>query len=143
MKKILVLIGIVAVFTSCFKEPEIWNSSTVDCAGDWYVTTAIKGGDVVEAHKQIYTYNTAADDGTMFVNLTNIALIQTISKVKTHGKSFSGTDVLDIANGLVTEDGGTSKTGNVTDAIYMEVTYGGITYVIQGHRKTGFQEDEY
>jgi len=69
--------------------------------------------------------------------------------------TFKGTDGIDISqynsdavitNGKILIDAAKSKTGNVTDSIYMEVVFASQpddTYVISGHKRTRWPEDDY
>ena len=74
----------------------------------------------------------------------------------TDAESFGTVDSLDndaypvkmiIKSGKIIPDGGKSKTGVVTDSISFVVGFGddtpGFEYVVSGHRRTGFVEDDY
>jgi hypothetical protein len=56
---------------------------------------------------------------------------------------------INIMNGAIFPKGGLSKTGVVVDSIYFEMQFSddspayGTTYVVSGHRRTGFHDDEY
>jgi len=72
-------------------------------------------------------------------------------------KSFTASDSqnsaydskVNILNGKVFKNGGHSKTGVVVDSIYFEIQFNddvtpyGTTYVVSGHKRTGFTADEY
>lgn len=54
--------------------------------------------------------------------------------------------LVNIANGKVIKDGGTSKDGNPTDSIYFEIIFEDdptTTYYVSGHKRTGFLEDDF
>ncbi len=143
MKKLIYLFVAVFALSSCMKDPDIWDSSVKELAGDWFVRTYSADGDLVEDYKKLYTYNTADDNGEMWVNLKGVIKLGSTTKVNSSGMTFSGDDVYSISDGEVFNGKGVSKTGNTTDSIYMQVVKEGTTYVVSGHRKTGFPEDNY
>jgi len=143
MNKIFLLLIAVFAFTSCMEDPEIWDSSVKDLAGDWFVRTYTEDGSLVEDYKKMYTYNTAADNGDMWMNMKGIVKFGSITKVSTEGMTFEGTDVYNVFDGEVLSGKAHSKTGNVTDSIYMHVVKDGTEFIVAGHRKTGFPEDNY
>ena len=59
----------------------------------------------------------------------------------------SGFETITVEEGAIYTDGGSSKTGVVTDSIYIRVTFSddpdGDVYEYKGHRRTGFLEDDY
>jgi len=123
-------------------------------AGDWYIVFQLEGITLTNPAK-IHTFNTAANNKNEF-------WIQDFAiwgfQIKAQGSndltfaSIDGTDVSDfgedatITNGKILIDAAKSKTGNVTDSIYMEVVFEsdpGETYVIAGHKRTRWPEDDY
>ena len=143
MKRLIYLIFLVVSFSSCMEEEEIWNSSVEQLAGNYFVRTYDTTGNLLEDYKLISTYNTAADDGTMVVNLNKVIALNNTSKVQTNGITFNGSDVFTISNGQLILDAALSKAGNTCDSIYMLLNDGVIDYVVAGHRQTGFVEDNY
>lgn len=144
MKKFLIIMaGLMFAITSCTEKPDIWDSSTVECAGDWFIQFYAADGTLVESYKKIFTYNTAADNGDMWINFRNAGTTNVVTKVTTSGSTFSGSDVLTVSNGQVISGGGLSRTGVKTDSIYMQVDVSGVSYSVAGHRVTGFVEDNY
>lgn len=144
MKKILFIIAIAIAFASCTKEPEVWDSSVKYMSGDWFVKTMDSGGALVEDYKEIHCYNTADDNGDMWIDLNNVILFSATIKVNTDMMySFSGGEDLSVSEGMVELGKGVSKMGNTTDSFSMKVEKDGVVYTVEGHRKTGFPEDNY
>jgi hypothetical protein len=53
---------------------------------------------------------------------------------------------MDVLEGKIIADAGHSKTGVVTDSIYIKAVFSddpGTEYEMAGHRRTGFVEDDY
>lgn len=169
--RLIIIIGLLYLgVTSCKKETEIELGPVYPMAGEWWVTVQFDDGVNGVGHWygddyfHFMTANTAA-------NTSDELLIDDFdfweSRVKANlnlsARTFSVTDAPDlnyalddplpdpyptvtITNGQVIVGGGTSIGGNQTDSIYMEVTYSddtdGYTYIISGHKRTGFLEDE-
>ncbi|PWJ40980.1 lipid-binding protein [Sediminitomix flava] len=144
MKKLFLGLALMFSLTSCFEDPEIWDSSVVELAGDWNVRTYDSAtGDLVADYGQLLTYNTAANNGDMWLDFVTVLKIGGKSKVSTNGLTFNGDDAVSVTGGQVFKNEGRSKTGIETDSIYMEVVKGADTFIVSGHKRTGFQEDEY
>ena len=154
------------LLTSCKKElPDVENTATVSLANEWWCQLKFDGDDVYGGYfSKIYTYNTAANTNEIWIDDD---LESTISgnylwdfKVKAtadlNNLTFSanqavsavpGYDIkVNITDGKVLPGLGHSKSGNVTDSIYMKVEFEddpGNIYTIEGHARTRFVEDEY
>lgn len=63
MKKLLLSIFLVSALVSCTEEPEIWDSATLEYAGNWqFQLFSADGQDLyVDYGYALYTYNTAAN----------------------------------------------------------------------------------
>ncbi|MFY0644788.1 MAG: hypothetical protein JXR19_10015 [Bacteroidia bacterium] len=158
IKGIVMLIALVAFISSCQEEyePEMYAGHQI--AGEWYVTYNLGGTDVGHGYSTMLTFNTAANDGAQIWVSDEAHFWDFKAKVAANpeGMSFGQSDSLEnqaypvnivIKNGKVITDGGKSKTGVVTDSIYMVVGFGddtpGTEYVVSGHRRTGFVEDDF
>jgi len=113
------------------------------------VTFQIKGQPSPYGVYKISTFNTSENE-------KNVFWIKEDFQVKAEGDddlTFSLLDGKDIAGsynltsltGKIFPKLGHSKTGNVTDSIYMEFVYEGDTdvYTIKGHKRTRWPEDDY
>lgn len=157
MKNIsIALVLAVFVFSSCKKNlPDVGGTAAERVANEWWVTVKVGGVDQV-GHVKIATYNTSANNNEIWVDdLEHIWQFKVKATVDYNNLTFSANNAaneyypitVNLANGKVIEKGGHSKSGNVTDSIYMEAKFSddpaGDTYVISGHARTRFAEDDY
>ena len=154
---LLLVIFTSALFTSCDEggDPNPGGTTTKDFAGDWFITITDAAGNVEVDHALHYTYNTSANDNTMWIDDHN------------HGWSLKSKITLNLDNGTFTattqpnlNDSGTvtitegkfekgaglSKAGHKVDKISFKAVFSYdpttvLTFV--GHKRTGFLEDEY
>lgn len=159
IKSVFLLLGLVAFMSACQEEYEPEMIPGHELAGEWYVTYTIDGVDVYGVgYSTILTNNTAAADGSEIWVSDEGHFWDYKAKVpaNTEGMSFGTVDSLDntaypvkmiVKSGKVFEGGGMSKTGVATDSIYFVVGFGDdaptTEYVVSGHRRTGFVEDDY
>lgn len=154
------LIIVFSVFISCDEggDPDPGATSVVELAGDWWVIalesdgeTPAYGGDYV----QFTTYNTAADDGTMWIDDNNLWIqIKTKVSTNTSALTFSGDPnspelytqgTVTVTNGKISKATYTTPSNTVVDEIYFEAEFDwdpGTIYKFKGHKRTGFLEDE-
>ena len=158
MKKSILLAALGAIlFTSCDKNlPDVGGTTPEKLANEWWVTFTVDGDDIYGlGHTKLVTYNTAANNNEIWIDdqehtweykvkaladLNNLTFSANQATDQYHGISVN------IANGKVLPGAGRSRTGNVSDSIYMEVEFSddpGTTYVVSGHGRTRFDEDEY
>jgi hypothetical protein len=146
----------VLVLSSCKKNlPDVGGTSAQKVANEWWVTFKQGSVDLIGTHVKISTYNTAANNNEIWVDdLTNTWQFKVKAQVDYSNLTFKATAAkneyynitVDIANGKVLVGQGRSKTGNVTDSIYMEAKFSddpGTVYTLSGHARTRFSEDEY
>ena len=158
MRKLLIYTLGILLFTavSCTEEAEVWDSSTVDFAGEWWAEHSVDGNGYGMAGLQ--TYNTAADDGTEMWITDNSHFWDYKVKcpVNTADLTFGGTDLINavagydikitIKDGKILKDAAHSNSGVVVDSIYFQIEFEddpGVFYQVSGLRKTGFAEDNY
>ncbi len=171
MKKIIYSIFSISLllflFTACNDELEIWESSTGELDGNWYVSYdhSQYGVDPFNVGLTlIHTYNTAADNGQEIwltdedhfwsykvripanpQNLTFGSPDPVISIVE-------GYDIeVRIANGKVIKNAVKLPSGIMSDSIYFEIWFEDLvdatgiendTLFVSGFRQSGFMEDE-
>lgn len=160
------LVLIIGLGTSCnydtYEDPEIDYTSTYPINGEYWVQYLLDDGsgnlvDVYNGGHTILTItNDARNQGDSLVIYDNKNFWQ--FKVKaavdmktktwsvTDGYDYIWNDATTIANGKFLEGEGLSRDGNVTDSIYMEITWASDpteTFICAGVRKTGFLEDEW
>ena len=158
IKGIIALVVLLAFASSCQEEYEPVMFPAHQLSGEWYVTYTIGGVDVYNwGHTTIMTYNTANDEDSIWVtDNDHFWGYRAVVGANPEGMAFGQSDSLDnqaypvkmvVKSGQIFPDGGKSKTGVVTDSISFVVGFGddapGTEYVVSGHRRTGFVEDDY
>lgn len=71
---------------------------------------------------------------------------ENIDPIDSVQQNFEGYESVTVEEGKVIPDAGSSKTGVTVDSIYIRATFTddpGNTYEMSGHRRTGFEEDDY
>jgi Lipid-binding putative hydrolase len=154
----LALFALSFVFSSCKKTFEVGQTATVNASNGWWVTWTLGGVDVYGVgYAFISTYNTSenktdsmwVDDlgdiwdfkGKVALDYANLTFSNPLSENVDYPSEAT------ITNGKIIPKGGHSKTGVVTDSIYMEIKYSdddpANTWVISGTARTGFIDDDY
>jgi hypothetical protein len=164
-------IFIIAIFsalsftTACEKEdPEIENTATYPVSGEWWVTYQVRNAegqleDIGGGYYPFLTYNTSSNrpDSIWVSDAHSFWDFQVKAGLDLTNRSFAvneGQNVaydskVRIANGKVLVGSGVSTSGVATDSLYLEVAFDddeepfGTTYIVSGHRRTGFLEDEH
>lgn len=168
----LIALLVVTGFVACQEQYEPDMVPGHELAGEWWVET-LYGGQVVLGHERVMTYNTAAADGQTIwfddgehiwpvkVQLTGNPADLTFTGEGDNIYNIADYDTADLAapydsltpiyytakiEGKIITDGGKSKTGVVVDSIWMKASFSddpGEEYEFAGHRRTGFEEDDY
>lgn len=163
---IVFLVLTVGLGTSCnydtFEEVDIEYTSTFPINGEYYVQYLVDDGtgelvDIYNWGRTILTItNDARNQGDSIVITDNDNFwefkvkaavdMNSLTWSVNEGYDYVWNDATTITNGQFFKDQGLSRDGNVTDSIYMEITWEsdpGTTYVVAGVRRTGFLEDEW
>ncbi len=158
MKKIvLYTLGLLLITAvSCTEEAEVWDSSAVDFAGEWWAEHSDDGHGY--GMGEIMTFNTAADNGKE-IWLTDDATFwdyKVKCPIDQKNLTFSGKDLINavdgydikitITDGKILKKAARSKSGVVVDSIYYKIEFEdepGTVFEVKGLRKTGFSEDAY
>jgi hypothetical protein len=150
-------------FVSCDEggEPDPGKTTTGEFAGDWYID--ITGIPTPINHALHSTYNTAANDNSMWIDdkKNGYEIKCKISIDPTNG-TFSVKDSpnlydldtagnpkskVTITEGKIVKGGGLSKAGHTVDKITFKAYFSydppGTIIQYEGHKRTGFKEDEY
>lgn len=159
IKRILSLILLVSVLNSCKKNlPDVGATSAVSMANEWWAQLKLDGEDVYGGYyAKIATYNTAANSNEIWVDdFHGLYDFKVKATADFNNLTFSANQAesvidgynikVNITDGKIFPGLGHSKTGNVTDSIYMKVEFEddpGTIYTIEGHARTRFAEDEY
>lgn len=170
MKKIfysiLSLTLVVSLF-SCEEEAEVWDSSTLDYAGNWTVeyNHAVYGEDPFGAgFTSLFTYNTAADNGQQIwlEDAEEFWDYKVRIPVSADGMTFGSPDTIysiiedyEIAvivdSGRIVKDAVKLPSGVMADSIYFQIWFDDLAgatgieedrLLVSGYRISGFPEDD-
>ncbi len=156
--KVFFAVLICTSFTACDEggDPDPGMTNTGKFAGDWFITLTDTDGEVIVENVLHATYNTAANDNTMWIDdMENGYYIKSKFTINNDG-TFAAVDsanLLDegttvtITEGKIVKNGAVSKGGHTVDKISFRVHYSyddpGYDVLYEGHKRTGFLEDEY
>ena len=157
MKKfICIALVSMVVISACKKNlPDPGATSAVKMANEWWVTLKQGNSDLIGTHVKIATYNTSGNSDSIWVDdLENTWQFKVKAKANFDSLTFTTAQAqneyynitVNLMNGKVFPGKGKSKTGNVTDSIYMQAEFSddpGTIYTISGHARTRFAEDDY
>ena len=167
IKKIIVALFVVTTAVSCdddkgYDDYNPGSTPTQALNGEWFIDISDADGNVLAQHTLHKTYDTNDGDGTMYLSdrigpgADDFSGYYLESKVQTNvpNFTFSANDVenaadgtrVTITNGKIIKGAGHSRTGVVTDSIYFEGEFDydpGNKIIFAGHRRTGFNEDEF
>lgn len=165
MKKIFLITGVALVIglASCENEVDPGQNSLMKMSNEWWCQIYIPDGsggltDIGQGYQHFLTSNTASGrsdslfvddfDGLLelkakvFCNINDLTF--TTNGVAVLERYTDGT--VKIGNGKIFPDGGKSTSGVKVDSIYFEAEFDwdpGQIYVLAGHGRTGFAEDEH
>jgi hypothetical protein len=163
MKKATNKIAIITILffgiTSCenngYEDYEQKISTSGALNGEWYIDVIKEStGNVEVEHALHYTYD--SNDGKMFIDDRKDGwYLKGKLNVDNKNLTFNVTDEANlndlgskftITEGKILKNAGKSKTGVATDSIYFKAEFDyepGVIYIHSGHRRTGFEEDNY
>ncbi len=168
MKRIIFITTIIitmATLEACQKTKDAGSTSAVNIANEWWVTLDSVGIPDVYGigHIKITTYNTSANDNSIFVddnkngygfkikattdytNLTFSSIPLAANEYYIQG-STSFPETVNLAEGKIFLKAGHSKSGNIADSIHMKLEFSdnpGFIYEMNGVARTRFAEDDY
>lgn len=151
----ILFVGLISCENNGYEDFKQVNSPSAALNGEWYITiTKASNGSVQVEHALHKTFD--ANDGKMFiddkktgwylkgklnVNTTNLTFdVSKEANLNDPGSTFT------ITEGKIIKNGGKSKTGVVVDSIYFKAEFSyepGVIYIHSGHKRTGFEEDNY
>jgi hypothetical protein len=161
MKKItssLFIIVIVCMF-SCQKSFDPGTTVANKIANGWWVTFTQGGSDIYGLGTFFFSiYNTSQNGDSIWIDDLKHSWVfkcravadykaLTFSATASPNDRNGDTTTVTITNGIVLPKAGRSRAGNITDSLYMQISFSddpsGFTYVISGTARTGFIEDDY
>lgn len=165
MKKIFLIYALMAgmVLSACDSDQDPGGNSLVLMSNEWWAQIYVPDGnggliDIGEGYQHLLTSNTAsASADSLFVDDFD-GLLELKAKVACDAgtltfhnddepveERYTGGWVV-INNGKILQNKGKSTSGVVVDSIYFEAEFDwdpGQVYVLAGHARTGFAEDEH
>jgi hypothetical protein len=155
-----------ALVSSCTKTMSDYpnlsgNTATAKMSNGWWVNVTVSGqpGNLLPKPVFFQTYNTSSNspDSLWLDDVGNFWNFKIVAVANYSTLSFKANGVLNdyyadtaiIMNGKILPKAAHSRTGNVTDSIYMEAQFSddspayGNTYIIAGTARTSFIEDDY
>jgi Lipid-binding putative hydrolase len=166
MKKIILILSFgVFVLSSCQKVKDAGGTSAVKVANEWWITLDSVGIPDYYGigHVRILTYNTTANDNSIWVddnkkaygfkikaavdytNLTFTSVPLANNEYFVPG-STSFPETVNLSEGKIFPKMGHSKSGNIADSIHMKLQFSDdpdFIYEINGIERTRFPEDDY
>jgi hypothetical protein len=156
-------------FYSCQKKPDIGGTTPQNMANEWWVQFYDPTGALATSanyYGHIKTYNTSANDNTIWIDdfpeesggswtgniwafkIKAVADLNNLTfSAKQSVSALDGYNIkVNVTDGKIFENGGHSKTGVLTDSIYMKIEFEddpGTIYSLRGHARTRFAEDDY
>lgn len=153
---ILVAIFVITSFIACDEvgDTDPGGTSVKALAGDWFITISDPSGAALSEHDLFSTYNTAANDGGLWLDDHEaVAEFKVKVMTKTDGTFSASASTneynnrkVNITDGKVEKNAATSKGGHKVDKITFKAEFSdepGVIYSYEGHKRTGFAEDEY
>jgi len=155
--KIVFGLFLITSFASCDAggDPDPGKTNTGQFAGDWFIDLTDSDGAHVADYSVHSTYNTAANDNTMWIDdYEHGYWIKCKVTVNADG-TFSATDsenlydgsLVTITEGKIEKNAALSKAGHTVDKIsfraHFDYDAAGYDIIYTGHKRTGFKEDEY
>ena len=160
--KMLFSIFLITTLVSCDEggDPDPGKTNTGQFAGDWYITGTKSDGSGLSFENALHeTFNTAANDNTMWLVDQHTGYYVKCKFTIDENGNFSATDsqnfddggtndtFVTITDGHIIKGGGISKGGHVVDKIIFRAHFSydpdGFDILYEGHKRTGFLEDEY
>ncbi|MEN2489736.1 lipid-binding protein [Flavobacterium sp. B11] len=156
--RVLVAMLVLTSFVACDEvgDTDPGGTSVESMSGDWFITLTDSDGKLVVANAIHETYNTAANDNTMWIDdVKHGYWIKCKVTVDVKAGTFTATsadNLLDgskvtITNGKIEKGAATSKGGHKVDKISFRAHFdydpAGYDILYEGHKRTGFYEDEY
>lgn len=160
IKRFIIVLSILAIgLVSCeddgYEDFDNGQTNTQAINGEFYVATYDASGTPVENYHLWSTYNTAANNDSIWLDGSEASAFAFKSRILGNPQdlSFAAQKVassldditVTITGGKIIKDGGKSAVNRtVVDSIYFQAEFSdepGVIYTFGGHGKTGFLED--
>lgn len=152
----IIAITAIFLFIACqkndgFADFEAGQTNTSEFSGEWFVKYYLNNEEISDYFK-LETFNTAADNDSIWITDNNGFKTKAISMQKT--LSFNTKDAINTLfdetitinkGNILKKIGKSASTQTAVDSINLTLIFSSDpsnTYIIAGHRRTGFLEDE-
>jgi hypothetical protein len=160
IKLISVVSGIILLAASCQKSFDAGTTTSTKMANGWWVKFTVGGADIYGLGTFfLTTYNQSSNNNdSLWIDDLQHSWVFKCKAAANYGaltfatpaapNDYNGdSTTVTITNGKVLPKAGTTKGGNKSDSLYMQVKFSddpsATTYVISGTARTGFDEDDY
>lgn len=158
----ILFIGLISCENNGYEDFKQANNPSVELNGEWYITiTDAATGKILVDHALHRTFD--SNDGKMYISDRVLAsnppkftgwALETKLDINTTDLTFSATNTANsadgskvkITEGKITKNAAKSKDGNTVDSIYFKAVFDyepTQTLIYSGHKRTGFEEDNY
>lgn len=161
----ILILAMAALVTSCeadgYADYDPGQTKTQELSGEWFVSVYDLEGNRLTDYFLLTTYNTAENDNTIWVDDHEVMFpLKVKAEASLEDLTFSteaaqnlyvedstGVGTATITNGIIIPDGGhATGSDNVVDSLAFEVQLShdpDSPYLVAGHERTGFDEDEH
>lgn len=157
LTKVLFVLFTLVAFTSCDEggDPDPGKTNTGQFAGDWYIKADDSDGAHVFDYVLHSTYNTSANDNTMWIDdhengywiKCKITINEDGTFSATNSDNIIDSGTVTITDGKIEKNAAVSLGGHTVDKISFRAHFSydsaGYDIIYEGHKRTGFIEDEY
>lgn len=155
--KLLIILPALFLFVGCDEggDPDIDKTNTGQFAGDWFINLKDSDGATLVEHALHSTYNTSANDNTMWIDdhengywiKCKITIDENGNFTATNAENLIDGSFVTITEGKIEKGAAVSQGGHVVDKISFRAHFDydapGYDILYEGHKRTGFLEDEY
>jgi len=155
--KLLIILPALFLFVGCDEggDPDQGMTNTGQFAGDWFITLKDSDGSTLVEHVLHSTYNTSANDNTMWIDdhengywiKCKITIDENGNFTATDAENLLDGSLVTITEGKIEKGAGVSQGGHTVDKISFRAHFDydapGYDILYEGHKRTGFLEDEY
>lgn len=151
----ILFVGLISCENNGYEDFKQEATPSVAMNGEWYIDVIKESNGSVQVEHALHkTFD--SNDGKMFIddakhgwwlkgklNINTADLTFNVSaepNLNDPGSTFT------ITEGKIIKNAGKSKTGVVVDSIYFKAEFSyepGVKYIHAGHRRTGFEEDDF
>ena len=158
----ILFVGLASCENNGYEEFTQVKSPSIELNGQWYIDIIKESNGEVEVQHALHKISDS-NDGKMYITDRILGSkparftgwwLETKLDVNTTNLTFSATDSkntaddskVKITEGKILKNAAKSYTGVVVDSIYFKAEFDyepGVKYIFAGHKRTGFEEDDF